>query len=853
MAEDPIYVDDEIFLGRVHEQNEFRLVLRSVLNAAKGDQPIHIFLIQGPPGMGKSKLLRRLRDIAAREGPFDTYFQTMLLDWEQVNLRPESIRHFSFGAQINPVFTHFYQAARDAGWGHYFEDYQAEMRSLNRAERSVVEAIEQEVWVEPFVDLRWLPPEKLVAAIRSAGELGEQTSLTPSSNLQGDREAQLHAQAVAWLETRTSLEPEELSVFQGPNGSFARSLAMGFARIAQTKPLVMLLDSCELASREGRWIRALIQHAGPRLVWVISGEGDLAASLTESRGSQDGVTYNLQVLDLEPFSELQVGEYLRSRAPDRLVTRDSVEKIYRLTQGVPLAVQLAADLWASGVPSQEIIEGISKEATLDEVLAELSRRLLEYASDARDRVALVLLSLKPRPHELVLGAVLQSGGSTYELRNHLKMLYRRYRSLHVNGGVSLHTTVATHLRNHLLRRRLRLSEEVKTVASLAANMLLKERERLEAPIPRLEDRFENNEFRGLMLEATFWLFLDNEFSAWRRVNTDFIDGLGYDLEYGRQLVAVIESIRPVLSKNGLARLEVLQTGLEVLRIREIGSDTGSLARVDQAITFLSELERWLKRYGSKDIHAAERRAILDVRRGEIFFRYRRLDDALRTFLKVEANLPARGEALRQQLARDLESLGQTLAWGGEPQGVAGAARPSTQAETCLKKAISLGRKQPLVYFALGAVQERLGKLEAALENLLQSVTLNPGNKDAWFVLGEVYRKQSLHEKAVPAYRRAVELDPKFIRARLSLATCYRFLKQKEEFREEMRVLQRLIAGESEYVRACFEGLTSNTQAVITLLDAAIKNGQTTLEIVNHEPCFEFIRLDPLFRKFVSSR
>ena len=72
MPDQPIYVENELFLGRLDEQDQFRETLHKVLTPALNDNaPPFIFLIHGEGGMGKSQLTRRLYDIAATEAPFD--------------------------------------------------------------------------------------------------------------------------------------------------------------------------------------------------------------------------------------------------------------------------------------------------------------------------------------------------------------------------------------------------------------------------------------------------------------------------------------------------------------------------------------------------------------------------------------------------------------------------------------------------------------------------------------------------------------------------------------------------------------------------------------------------------------
>ncbi len=545
-------------------------------------------------------------------------------------------------------------------------------------------------------------------------------------------------------------------------------------------------------------------------------------------------------IQLEPFSEEHVAQYLHERTPDRLVTRNSVEKIFRLTRGVPLAMQLAGDLWAGGVPISEITDNIPQDADEDTTIEILSQRLLEYCYDPVDKVTLILLAIQPRPSEQTLTSVIQPSRGNFELRTRIRKLRSRYKSIRSNGSIYLHPIIAANLGKFLLRRRIRISEDVKGIATRAARETLKARVHKEDNFPRLEDRFENQDWRDIMLENLHWLFMHNEFDGWRQVNRDFVDALGYDLAHAKNIIEVVERIETILSNNGRQRLEIYQSGLATQLANRAGEAPQSLNELDGQVSLLAELERWLTRYGEKDEYASERRAILDIRRGELFYWYGQYEDALKMYLKAEKNLPNRGEVLRRQLARDYERVGERLAWVRDGYRIV-RAEPSPRAETSLKKAISLGRRRAMSFHALGAIQEKLGKLDTALENLLQAVTLNPDNRDAWFDLGNVYRKHELMAKALPAYKRAVGLDPEFVRGRLNLAAMYRHQNEDEAFEKEIAVLGRLVRDEDAYVQACYQSLTDQPERALEILEVVIQENKINIDDIRQDPCFESLK------------
>src|SRR5690242_8277084 len=88
-----ILVDNELFLGRVDEQNRFRTLLDTLLQSERwsfllGPAPdapewSHVILLYGVGGMGKSTLSKRLRDIAGGHPPDQRYqhkFRVLWLD-----------------------------------------------------------------------------------------------------------------------------------------------------------------------------------------------------------------------------------------------------------------------------------------------------------------------------------------------------------------------------------------------------------------------------------------------------------------------------------------------------------------------------------------------------------------------------------------------------------------------------------------------------------------------------------------------------------------------------------------------------------------------------------------------------
>ncbi len=188
-------------------------------------------------------------------------------------------RGISGRGSANYVFNKLYLAARDAGWGHQFADYQSSARRLNRTEKQVFKSIEQEGWGLSFDTLRSLNVDEVTALLRSGDQpLGADVYLSPHLKIATGGTGALdlaRRQAQEWFSNNHQFEPEEEEVFLAPNNTFAQAIGLGLAKVAQSKPLVVLMDSYRVLGTGDPWLRTVMAHAGPKVIWVIAGVDDI--------------------------------------------------------------------------------------------------------------------------------------------------------------------------------------------------------------------------------------------------------------------------------------------------------------------------------------------------------------------------------------------------------------------------------------------------------------------------------------------------------------------------------------------------------------------------------------------------
>ena len=140
MPDQPIFVDNTPFFGRVEEQKQFIAALQDVLNQPASETLPYIFLLYGDGGIGKTTLAKRFRDIVA-ERPFRGKFQLLWIDWEDERRRYASLQVGRENISPEVVFDVIHAVAVRQQWGTHFEKYQKAIEGRAEAGKKCVEAV----------------------------------------------------------------------------------------------------------------------------------------------------------------------------------------------------------------------------------------------------------------------------------------------------------------------------------------------------------------------------------------------------------------------------------------------------------------------------------------------------------------------------------------------------------------------------------------------------------------------------------------------------------------------------------------------------------------------------------------
>ncbi len=774
----------KFFLGRIEEQDRFREALRAIQRESSAIEKVKdwfaekepialpfIFLLYGAGGMGKTRLAERMRDIALNEDAFKGQFRVIWLDWEK---RKELDYCLAAHDSVSPetVYGHICAVFRDEGFGREFDPYKKAVEDRAQTETKVSQAVSRAseggdrppAWVKfGSKGLAWLVRSGLVGGVPIPVPQ-EPTAQVFESIIGGGAVGLAQAREAATPLLRSALTPDEFDLFAFPNEMLARRLADGIRASTAHKPIILTLDTYEIADNaDWPWLRMVIKRAGPHVVWVIAGRDNLADSFKHGQAKGYRAEFSSERLRVLPLGEFSVGDvaaYFAGYVPQRPLDARGAEEIHRATRGIPLAVREAAAIWATGVPLEDIVNDVPPLAAHKRIVEAMTERFLWHclkdSAYPNDRTQLYALALAHRPDPDLLAAMLQS----QDLERDLGDLERRH-SFVFASEMTLHDDVAAYLHQYLLQPLHRQS--VRAVHERAVAHLQDQRQAREKGASTLEVRLADERWTAATLGLAHHSFWRDEDEGWAALMPALVGGLGYDRGFARALVETAEPLQGTFMQAGQRRLKALHSGLS------------PRPDADAEAALLTELEA-SARHWPDDGCNAERRAILDLRRGKLLYRRGKYADVLKQYEQAERGLPENGEALRKQLGEALYELAGEFMW---PAGRLDAVY-SAEAERILLKVVGWLPEKQNAWYRLGVTLRHGGKLAEAIAAYQRAIELDP--KDAYLHngLGNVYRDLGHYEDALAEYQRAIALDPKFDDPHNGLGSVYAELGRTDE-------------------------------------------------------------------------
>lgn len=403
----------DVFVGRTLELESFRRVLASVHRGADDLDEGHVVLVRGLGGIGKSTLLEQFAVVAgggAEAGPAGSRrnrrrrrrVRCASLNWEGSHLRVD-VSSSVDGPPLWQVLSAIQHRVEEACGGlgrRAFEDFRERVIRLPAlADRARSLGLLGPDGASPVGSA-----EDVQKAVTTLTSLGVQAAGVPlaSGLVEQAVDGVVRVGTLARRAARGAVDPELFHELLDETDAMIEAFAKGMRAVSRRRPVVALLDTCEILGLSLGGLREAIRRSGRRTVWVLG----LRLEEDTEAGTDSAATVFRREVDhrrlhnvpLTGFDDRSVAEYLRAGLGADGLTAEDITRVAAFTKGVPLAVSLVTDAVSrGGMRLEEILEPVASDGEVSEVVSELARRYLVHtrkiAGLAEERFQLCTLAL----------------------------------------------------------------------------------------------------------------------------------------------------------------------------------------------------------------------------------------------------------------------------------------------------------------------------------------------------------------------------------------------------------------------------------------------------------------------------
>ena len=547
----------DIFIGREQQLDQFRFYLerwqRLIVAAPLPELEAppspndkiqgFVALLHGRGGFGKSTLLKHYREIALEYS--STIRVSHLIDWEfaardrRALFNPAEREEVDFTQYFNFMCEQLAKALNKQLVD--FKEYQSAVKAVEDARRQakgILEVLHREeghTWLGALTGegvlalMRTIPYGSLVLtndvvanAIRDATTQGVTIGVDKIRQVWSSLQDRLGSQLRDYLDAPWQL---------------GKGIGHDIAQMAQRYPILIFFDTYEEIDEGDKLLQMIMGAAERNVGWVIAGRDNLWAGMEQRHRSPESeygykdlvraetrMVVDFSADGVGDFTSSDIEEYfkkLRQKARrESLPTIDAKEavRIRDVTEGVPLAVKIAAGLYIESESLEQITESLDAKR---EIVDQMVRRyLLHTRTNPADKARLYGLALLRRPDEQRALAAALNISENYDAE--LSRLHRRYGFIFTKQEKpGLHQEVRHFLRLWLLQNRSSSPEIRQVIQPILDAYLISFRE-LEAQrnYTSLHDRLKDEQWVELyldMAEQEFWL--------------DSVEGLSYILPF----------------------------------------------------------------------------------------------------------------------------------------------------------------------------------------------------------------------------------------------------------------------------------------------------------------------------------
>ena len=156
------------------------------------------------------------------------------------------------------------------------------------------------------------------------------------------------------------------------------------------------------------------------------------------------------------------------------------------------------------------------------------------------------------------------------------------------------------------------------------------------------------------------------------------------------------------------------------------------------------------------------------------------------------------------------------------------------------------------WYRLGNHYVHLGDTEAAIDAYSKAIDIAPHRSEYLYQLGQVYLSNQRFAEAAEMLELVVAADGKNTFARCALASSYRHLDMDDKAKVHLDIVAPKMRYEKNYNRACFEAIQGNVENSVEFLQVALVQNEATIEKIQSDADFDFVRDDPIFVEFLET-
>ncbi len=733
------------FVGRVQEQRQFAMVLPSLVNHQRrwrelADQLGEAFEpVQAPPDESYARIFL-LHGIG---GIGKSWLARRCLALAQaVEFEPPLLTLYddlSLGAPIlGPIdlLLRLYQQLVTAGYQAVLAPFQQAQKKLPRLTDQMARyrAEHRDHWVDLL--------ETAAASVQDSSlHLARATDLL----LEEMQQAGL-------------LTSEEVRLGQDPARVLAARLVAGLGRIVRERPAVLALDNLEIAVPLEPFIRdqLVLPTVSWPLLWLLSGRHNLANERVVEiegqehvhKGYRDQLGENPPVVwDMSTFGDADLREYLEKEAQRRhtplTIDGNLIAAVKATSSGVPLVVEMVADALFTLERADFLQNFVLDDKTLlpanrlEQITARFLRYCLTRADDLEQVQAIALL--RRGADDAALRAV-WALWPEQDAQTVLQGLQRRYAFVQADG---LHDAVYDFVRRQLHSVPLQSENRQQLSRRAVAHYQTKwadMRELSSDPAVLIGNSAWQEASRNL-LNGLLWMDPDE---AMRFFLPRFVESFAWARPLAEELLLQVEQF---IAEDQHISLPPAQAEL-IPRLHAGLKDSGWFfdepgAGVRHMVGALLAWPNW------EPLHLS----LLQLWHSRWLIGQSRFDEALAALLTAKNHAPANAATLQEQLGQTFYRLSSRLLWP-EP---AGEAVPSQAGLQAAQQAVTLAPQLGPAWYNLGVALDYLSREEEAIPAYQRAIDLEP--RPLYYnSLADVFSSLNDFERATQAYQQAIELD-----------------------------------------------------------------------------------------------